>query len=364
MIRIDEIYNNIFLQKLQELPYHQMHWFDPFGSVKYSDLMSAPTRPANERAVRYLFWDQEPLHKNLIDDALTQFCDDFANDQCHIVTSERDSETVDYVERTYGMKSHYYFFHGWAALDWFRGYDCSFLMPAPEQRKITTTFISPNRIIGGERFHRFLMFYHMCKNNLLFNHVSFPDSCPAEKTHVENLIQKASAIYPDIYEVFYDKNGALKMSLPMTFAGEDHIPMDSYRLSLFEPASESLLYLVSETVARGRKLHLTEKTFKPICLRMPFVIVGTCGSLRYLRSYGFRTFGDLWDEGYDDEPNDIVRLERIADLLKQLDQLNVDQKQDLFDRAREIVEHNYQHFYGGAFKDILWQELNDMVHAF
>jgi hypothetical protein len=32
---------------------------------------------------------------------------------------------------------------------------------------------------------------------------------------------------------------------------------------------------------------------------MPFVIVGTRGSLEYLRSYGFRTFEGIWDESYD-----------------------------------------------------------------
>jgi hypothetical protein len=45
---------------------------------------------------------------------------------------------------------------------------------------------------------------------------------------------------------------------------------------------------------------------------MPFVIVGTQGSLKYLRSYGFKTFGDLWDESYDDEPDDSKRIEKIA----------------------------------------------------
>ena len=55
--------------------------------------------------------------------------------------------------------------------------------------------------------------------------------------------------------------------------------MQSNQLSLFEQSAESLLYLVTETVASGRRQHLTEKTFKPICLQMPFIIVGCAGSL-------------------------------------------------------------------------------------
>jgi hypothetical protein len=95
---------------------------------------------------------------------------------------------------------------------------------------------------------------------------------------------------------------------------------------------------------------------------MPFVIVGTQGSLRYLRSYGFKTFGDLWDESYDDEPDDSLRIEKIAQVLKLLDSLG-EYRQDIFDSAQEIVEHNWNHFYGGGFEKILWQELKDMLNA-
>jgi hypothetical protein len=130
---------------------------------------------------------------------------------------------------------------------------------------------------------------------------------------------------------------------------------------LFDQGAESLLYLVTETVATGRRHHLTEKTFKPIALGMPFVIVGTQGSLRYLRSYGFRTFGDLWDESYDDEPDDSRRIEKIAHTLKLLDELG-EYRQAIFDSAQEIVKHNWNHFYNGGFEAVLWQELKDMLN--
>jgi hypothetical protein len=93
---------------------------------------------------------------------------------------------------------------------------------------------------------------------------------------------------------------------------------------------------------------------------MPFVIVGTRGSLEYLRSYGFRTFGDIWDESYDSAEDD-VRIERIAELLKSLDVLSIKAKQDMFDQAQEVIEHNWNHFYNGGFETVLWTELNEML---
>jgi hypothetical protein len=95
---------------------------------------------------------------------------------------------------------------------------------------------------------------------------------------------------------------------------------------------------------------------------MPFVIVGTCGSLQYLRSYGFKTFGDIWDESYDDEPDDTRRIERIATLLSELDAKSVEEKNAMFRQAQEIVEHNYNHFYNGTFEQVLWEELSSMLN--
>ena len=124
-----------------------------------------------------------------------------------------------------------------------------------------------------------------------------------------------------------------------------------------------MLYLVTETVATGQRLHLTEKTFKPIALGMPFIIVGTQGSLQYLRSYGFKTFGDLWDESYDDEPDDSNRIEKIAQVLKLLDELG-EYRQAIFDSAQEIIKHNWNHFYNGGFEEVLWAELKTMLDKF
>jgi hypothetical protein len=95
---------------------------------------------------------------------------------------------------------------------------------------------------------------------------------------------------------------------------------------------------------------------------MPFIIVGTRGSLQYLRSYGFRTFEGIWDESYDLAEDD-VRIERIASLLRSLDELSPEGKQDLFEMACPIVEHNWNHFYNGGFEKILWAELKDMLHS-
>jgi len=334
-----------------------MHWFDPFGSTKLKDMCSTPAiNNLNNDAVRYLFWDQEPLYKSALDQVLPVFSTTY-DGQLHLITSEKDSDTVAWAAATYNCKIHYYFFHGWAALDWYRGYNRSFRITPINQRQIKKTFIAPNRIIAGERRHRLEMLYHIFKYNLLDNHISCPDICPAEQISIHDAVIPLQEKYPDINKVI------MAQSLPINFKGESNHPMHSCWLSLFDESAESLLYLVTETVATGQRLHLTEKTFKPIALGMPFVIVGTRGSLEYLRSYGFKTFGHLWDESYDDADDD-VRIAHISSLLRSLDTLSVETKQGLFNQAQEVIEHNWNHFYNGGFEAVLWAELKTMLDKF
>ena len=355
MIRIDEIYYNTFLPKVQAKSVVGLHWFDPFGSVKFEDLCNVPPIPDVPDARRYLFWDQEPLHQELVDQTLSKFVQMFSKGRRHIITSEQDSAMVRYVENTYGFRSHYYFFHGWAALDWFRGYNRSFLMPDYKDRQITKTFIAPNRIIAGERQHRLVMLYNIFKYGMQNNHISCPAVCAGENITIEQAIKPLLVFHPDMEEVF------AQQQFPINMPGESGSPMHSCWLSLFAESAESLIYLVTETVANGRRQHLTEKTFKPICLKMPFVIVGCQGSLAYLRQYGFKTFGHVWDESYDNEIHDDQRIEKIAFTLKAIDILPQHEKQRLFNIAQEVCEHNYNHFYNGGFEQVLWAELEGML---
>ena len=357
MIRIDEIYYNTFLPKLQERPFHGLHWFDPFGSVKFEHLCSVPPVPWDDRAVRYLFWDQEPLHPETVDLTLAEFKKMY-NGQHHLITSECNSEFVERACNTYGFTPHYYFFHGWAALDWFRGYDHSFLIARARDRRPTRTFISPNRIVGGRRDHRVLFLYNVFKNQLEHNHISVPRICPEETVDIASIAQKYTSVYQDISAVFN------RADLPRLFAGEETQNMTSCWLTNFAEATDSLVYVPTETVYFGRRTHLTEKTFKAIALEMPFVLVATAGSLAYLRDYGFQTFADVFDESYDTETDDILRIEKVTKLLKQLDDLTAEQRQEIHQACLPIVEHNYRHFYSGAFGEVLWKELNQMIEKF
>ena len=96
---------------------------------------------------------------------------------------------------------------------------------------------------------------------------------------------------------------------------------------------------------------------------MPFVLVAPAHSLDYMREYGFKTFADVFDESYDEEEEDILRIEKVTKLLKELDNLSAKERQQIHRACVPIVEHNFEHFYGIGFEDILWTELMEMFRG-
>jgi hypothetical protein len=114
---------------------------------------------------------------------------------------------------------------------------------------------------------------------------------------------------------------------------------------------------VLETLFDDGRLHLTEKSLRPIACGQPFIVAGTHGSLKYLHSYGFKTFEQIWDETYDQEINPERRLLAITNLMKTISQWDSDTRQIKLEQARLIAEHNRKWFFSKEFFDLIVNEL-------
>ena len=360
MIRIDEIYDHTFWPWLKKnRPGTRMFFCDPPGHTGPEHLFNIGQDDIIENDYVF-FHDQEPvdvdLYKSLFSDVIRRNLDISNKPPGHVIVSERGNN-VQTLKETYGWQSHYYFYHGWACLDWFRGYDRTFLISRAAERTPTRTFMSPNRIVAGRRDHRVLFLYHVFKQGLAHNHISAPRVCCYENVDIATVANKYCNTYPDIEQVFD------QAELPRTFVGEETQQMTSCWLSNFSEAQDSLIYVPTETVYFGQRTHITEKTFKAIALEMPFVLVASAGSLEYLREYGFQTFDGILDESYDTETDDMRRVERVVQLLKDLDNLSVRERQQIHRACLSRVQHNYNHFYRGGLADTLWSELGHMLNG-
>jgi len=110
------------------------------------------------------------------------------------------------------------------------------------------------------------------------------------------------------------------------------------------PWNTSFLHVVSETVWQD-KIHFTEKVFKPIVLHQPFVVLQAPGSLAYLRSYGFKTFGAWWDESYDTIEDPQQRMQAIADIVNAIGAKSIEELERMRVEMASVLEHNFRHFY-------------------
>jgi hypothetical protein len=85
---------------------------------------------------------------------------------------------------------------------------------------------------------------------------------------------------------------------------------------------------------------LSEKIFKPVALRHPFLVVSNPKTLELFRSLGYKTFSPLIDESYDDVEDTAQRLLMIAKEVKRLCELTPDELAYFLTEAKKICDYN------------------------
>jgi len=86
-------------------------------------------------------------------------------------------------------------------------------------------------------------------------------------------------------------------------------------------------------------LFLSEKLFKPIACRHPFIVFGNRHSLTKLRSMGYKTFEGFIDESYDSLPT----LERFSAVMESIEKIiAIKDKAAWFNQMKDILDHNYK----------------------
>ena len=105
--------------------------------------------------------------------------------------------------------------------------------------------------------------------------------------------------------------------------------------------TDSWFSLVTETIFDYPHTFRTEKIYKPILMAHPFVVAANKGYLQDLRNAGFRTFGHLIDEHYDQYDRPDIRISRIIDTMIWL--CKDDNAAKFWEASRDICKYNQQH---------------------
>jgi len=125
--------------------------------------------------------------------------------------------------------------------------------------------------------------------------------------------------------------------------------------------NDSYYSVVAETNAVNEFNFYTEKVVKPILGRRLFVAVAGQGYLQRLRSFGFKTFGDVIDESYDSEPDSLLRWKMAMD---QVQFLTTQDPVEIYAKLKDVVEHNQRLMLDTDWYGELSKQLSNMISLY
>jgi len=345
--------------------------FFPHGSKKIEDLTTIKNYLVVERAISPQIYchDQEPLdydryssfgnhfhHLNDWDNpnirqALIKYnvpppnynlcVNRFHIYDSHIIihSEQRSSNLTKYQNNKYFIPV-YYWSHAIIALDWFRYAKYDKLT-----KKIKKTFLIYNRAWSGTREYRLKFTDLIIKHDLVSQcQITINPIEPELNIHYNDYVFVNKQLQPThCLEQFVPDTTTAPSSESADYCGDDYCATE------FE--------VVLETLFDDDRLHITEKTLRPLALRQPFILAATHGSLEYLRSYGFKTFADIFDETYDTIEDPLLRLEAIVKTMKEITLWSDQERKIKMTQISKIVTHNHNHFFSGNFVDQVTNEL-------
>jgi hypothetical protein len=236
-----------------------------------------------------------------------------------LLHSELNSPEVEKYNNHGGFACAYWWAHAIIAQDWFRfaKYDRSL----QNQQPVDRLFLTYCRATTGSRTYR-KSFLDMLKSNDILQHCRLTSN------------SNSPAISPES-SATYDSNDF----------------------------TETRVSVVLETVCENKRIHLTEKTIRPIACGHPFILVAGPGSLAYLRKYGFQTFSPFINESYDLEPDPTLRMQLIAKEMQRLSNLPSVELSNIVGQCKEIARYNQELFFSDGFTNQVIQELKDNVFS-
>jgi hypothetical protein len=150
----------------------------------------------------------------------------------------------------------------------------------------------------------------------------------------------------------------LTANYPKTVDVQDLVNQVPNLINNIEIYERSQLTVVTEShFNQTGGLFITEKTFRPLLVGHPFMILGQKGSLEKLRSWGFQTDFDGVDQSYDLIDDDCERFLQFHQSLYNWAVLNSEVKRTLLYKWDNTIKHNFYYYKTLDFKKIMFDRV-------
>ena len=224
-------------------------------------------------------------------------------------------------------------------------------------KNINLTFNQPLRhfqfLSRRDKIERRYFFYLIYKNNLLnkgfVTHNKNRDDDLYKKA-TNNLFEEDNLLSDIIIKNINNLN-------EYTFITDkilklDDIDKNDYSITLSPDSINNPYYLfnfktaldvVSETSIAKNYLFLSEKIIKTIIQKNMFLILGNPFSLRLLKSYGFKTFDQVFDESYDNILCPYIRTNKVFSELQKFCKLSLEEITKIKYNYKDIIDYNFNH---------------------
>ena len=194
------------------------------------------------------------------------------------------------------------------------------------------------------RLHRQLFSKYLVANNMLEN------NCVAINLTNDMRTPEDGRLHRPIGEIIVGANPLWSLTKKLSELWENtelvqHSNPDinnNYDQSHYDFVTKAGVYIVSETAFDHPHPQFTEKTVSALLSRRPFVIVGAAGCLRTLKKKGYKTFDNIFDESYDNIVDPCARMEKIFELVEQINNRSIDQIKQNVLQCEDKLRHNRQ----------------------
>ena len=163
------------------------------------------------------------------------------------------------------------------------------------------------------------------------------EGCEYVNNHGPMIVDKNPSIVSEVHDPKYadawpNVEGYDKGQTPALFNRVSNHLSDFY--------FESFIDVVNETRFGQPTANFSEKVFQSIQYMTPFIVVAPPKTLEYIKSFGFKTFDEFWDESYDNEYDHGERLAKLFKLMDQLFSMSNEEQRNLYEQMIPVLEHN------------------------
>jgi hypothetical protein len=241
--------------------------------------------------------------------------------------------------------------HKW--MDWFHtsNYFYKEIQPNFLNEKLTPHQNKPKYfdiLLGCQRTHRDFVYNYIIENNLKDkNIITYHKRWNIDLRQSDEFISEYDGVefietpQHTIHQVnYYGYRMTLSQVIPLTVYNQTYYT------------------LIAETNAVNHFNFYTEKTVKPLIAGRLIIAIAGQYYLKNLKSFGFRTFDNVIDESYDNEPDQNIRWTRALDQLKYL---CTQDPVEVYAKIKDAVEHNRRLIVEKDWYNDFRQQLNSVI---